>query len=151
VTTAFFIKTLDNLLAAAFSTLAAPEQGAVQLIVFKPPIWATRSLSAEAIRAPSREAFCACCPVKNASPKSAGIHAITSKRTNVSVNSTAAWPLPFKQLPLLNNCFHIVVFICTILPYVVDLKLLVLLLQFVLWITLQWKSSIPYQSKTIAI
>ena len=63
----------------------ADEQGMLQL-----PL--TRFGSAAAIRAASREAFCASCPVKNASPKSAGIQVMTSKSKNTSVNSTTACP-----------------------------------------------------------
>jgi len=79
----------DILSAAAFRAVppGADEQGILQL-----PVAVARFGSAAAIRAASREAFWASCPVKNASPKSAGIQAMIRKSRNTNVNSTTACP-----------------------------------------------------------
>ena len=65
---------------------------AVQGIVHEPAVGLR---SAEAMRAPSREAFCARCPVKRARPKSAGMKLMTRKITKTSVNSMTACPDSF--------------------------------------------------------
>ena len=65
--------------------LVAEPQGIVQFA-------AAGIRSAAAIRAPSREAFIARCPVRKARPKSAGIKVTISKRIKARVNSTTAWP-----------------------------------------------------------